>query len=450
MTARTHSAPAKVAAKAGVTHEASHPFGAATVERWRLDNGLSVLTLVDKAAPVVSYHTWFGVGSRHERTGKTGLAHLFEHLMFNETEHLKAGAFDRRLEEAGAETNAGTWVDWTYYYESVPKDALALVIKLEADRMGHLVLRAPQVTSEKEVVANERRFRVDDDVEGTMNEVLYKTAFTKHPYHWPTIGWMPDIQGFTPEDCAEFYRTYYAPNNATVVLVGDFDPARALAKMREAYGALPPATIPPEDGWPEPPQLEERRVEMTKPTPTDKLMVGYRGPALGDPDHAALSVLAEVLFGGRAARVYRALVVEAEIASELRAWASTFRDPGLFEVAATARVGHGAQEILAALDAAFAKLKEEPVDERELERARARLELGTVQALETAAGKAEQIGFYETVLGDPAGVFRRLEALRRVRAGDVRRVARRFLEPGARTIVIAHPSPDELGAEAAQ
>jgi zinc protease len=144
--------------------------------------------------------------------------------------------------------------------------------------------------------------------------------------------------------------------------------------------------------------------------------------------------------------VYRSLVIEGEIASELRAWTSTFRDPGLFEVAATARVGHGADEIIAALDAAFDTLREEVVTESELERARARLELGTVQALETAAGKAEQIGFYETVLGDPSGVFRRLESLRRVRAGDVRRVARRFLEPGARTIVIAHPSPEELDA----
>ena len=188
---------------------------------------------------------------------------------------------------------------------------------------------------------------------------------------------------------------------------------------------------------------------MNKPTPTDKVMVGYRGPALGEPDHAALSVLAEVLFGGRASRVYRSLVVEGEIASELRAWTSTFRDPGLFEVAATARVGHGADEIVGALDAAFARVREEVVAESELERARARLELGTVQALETAAGKAEQIGFYETVLGDPGGVFRRLEALRRVGAGDLRRVARRYLDASARTVVVAHPSPEELGANGA-
>ena len=188
----------------GVTFDGIVHFGADEVQRYHLDNGLKILLLVDKSAPVVSYYTWFSVGSRHEKQGKTGLAHLFEHLMFNESGALKAGEFDRRMEEAGGETNAATWVDWTYYYESIPSASFPLVVKLESGRMAHLVLREPQVASEKEVVANERRFRVDDDVEGTANELLYKTAFTKHPYHWPTIGWMKDIQDFTPADCAAF------------------------------------------------------------------------------------------------------------------------------------------------------------------------------------------------------------------------------------------------------
>jgi len=213
------------------TYEGSVPFvdlGTASlggeiphVHRFRLGNGLRLLVLVDRSAPVMSYFTWFRVGSRHEKPGKTGLAHLFEHLMFNESEGLKAGEFDRKLEENGAESNAGTWLDWTYYYESLPKDRFGLAVKLESNRMAKLVLREPQIVSEKEVVANERRMRVDDDVEGTANEILYKTAFTKHPYHWPTIGWMADIEGFDTEDCVAFYKTYYAPNNATIVIAGD-------------------------------------------------------------------------------------------------------------------------------------------------------------------------------------------------------------------------------------
>src|SRR5712691_6360877 len=273
-----------------------------TVQKYHLGNGLTVLLSVDASAPVASYHTWFSVGSRHEKTGKTGLAHLFEHLMFNETEKHPAGSFDRTLEEAGAESNAATWVDWTFYHESIPKDRLGLVVDLEAERMSKLVLREPQVTSEKEVVANERRYRVDDDVEGAVSELLYKTAYTTHAYRWPTIGWMADIEGFTTDDCAAFYRTYYAPNNATVVAVGDFKEKDLLAKIQKAYGALESADIPVEDALPEPPQSGERRVSVKKPTATDKVAIAYHGPAFGDVDHVPLTVLSEVLFAGRSSR----------------------------------------------------------------------------------------------------------------------------------------------------
>jgi zinc protease len=434
---------------AQLTYEGALPFGTETVHRWVLGNGLTVLLLVDDAAPVATYHTWFKVGSRHEHPGKTGLAHLFEHLMFNETENLGAGSFDRKLEENGAETNAATWVDWTYYYESLPAERLKLAIGLEAERMSRLVLREPQVASEKEVVANERRYRVDDDVEGTANELLYKTAFAQHPYRWPTIGWMEDIQGFTPEDCVSFYRTYYAPNNATVVVAGDVRERDVLLAIREAYGPLPSQVIPPEDIVPEPAQLEKREIEIRKPTATEKLLVAFKGPALGDADHAVATVLNEVLFGGRASRLYRALVVDKELATDVRGWVSTFRDPGLVECWATARGTHTTREMQTVLDGAFARVRDEVVTDDELARAKARLELGLLQQLETVPGKAEQIGFFETVLGDPAHAFRRVEAFRRTTASDLRRVARRYLIDSASTIVRVAP---ENGAarEAAQ
>src|SRR3954466_4873821 len=213
---------------AEVRHDETIPFGPSMrVERFVLGNGLRVLVLEDHVAPVISLQTWFGVGSRHEKPGKTGIAHLFEHLMFGETEDVAHGAFDRMLEEAGAETNAATFLDWTCYHANLPKDALALAMKLEAGRIAKLVLRDPQVSSEKEVVANERRQRGDDDVDGSVSELLYKEAFKKHGYGWPTIGWMEDIQGFTTEDCTAFYKTYYAPNNAVLVVVGDVTVAEA-------------------------------------------------------------------------------------------------------------------------------------------------------------------------------------------------------------------------------
>jgi zinc protease len=423
-------------------YDGATPFGASAVQEFTLGNGLRVLVLVDKSAPVLSYFTWYRVGSRHEKAGKTGLAHLFEHLMFNETENLKAGEFDRKLEENGAETNAATWFDWTYYYESLPKDRLGLGIKLESDRMARLVLRKPQVTSEKEVVANERRFRVDDDVEGTASELLYKTAFVRHGYGWPTIGWMQDIENFTEEDCAEFYRTYYAPNNATVVVVGDVREKDLLRKLRDAYGPIPAATIPEEDTQPEPPQTEERRVEITKPTASEKLLVGYRGPALGDADHPHLTVLNEILFGGRGSRLYEKLVTEREMATELRGWVSTFRDPGLYDVYIAARGAATADALLTELEQELDRVTRDLVSTEELERAKARMELGLLQSMDTMAGKAEQLGFYDTVLGDPAAAFRRLQAYRQTTAGHVRTAARRYLVQSARNIVIVRKQDD--------
>ncbi len=430
-----------------IAYVGAHPFGDGRVRRYELDNGLKVLLLTDRSAPTCAYFTWYNVGSRHEKPGKTGLAHLFEHLMFNETESLKAGEFDRKLEENGAESNAATWVDWTYYYEALPKDRLSLAVKLESERMARLVLREPQVKSEKEVVANERRYRVDDDVEGATNELLYKTAFTRHPYHWPTIGWMEDIQGFTPEDCERFYRTYYAPNNAVVVVVGDFNEASLLGLIQRSYGPIPRASIPPDDALPEPTQLEERALTVTKPTATEKLVLGYHGPALGDADHMVLTVLNEVLFGGRASRLHRALVIDTETCIDVRGWVSTYRDAGLYEMYATARAGKTTKDILGIVDREIARTKEEVVSEDELGRAKARLELSLLQSLETMSGKAEQIGFFETVLGEPAAAFRRLEGYRHATSSDLRKAARRYLPEGARTLIRVLPEQSAVSED---
>jgi zinc protease len=434
--------------RARIAYEGSLPFGVRAIEQFRLGNGLRVLFLVDDAAPVVSFHTWYRVGSRHEVEGKTGLAHLFEHLMFNETKNLPAGTFDRKLERAGAHTNAATWNDWTYYYEDLPSSQLGLVVRLEAERMRNLVLRDPQVTSEKEVVANERRYRVDDDVDGAINELLYKTAFDRHPYRHPTIGWMDDILAFTTRDCRDFYKTYYAPNNATLVIVGDVSIPRTLALVQREYGSIPASTLPEEVRVVEPPQTAERVVRVEKPTPTGKLAIGYRGPALGEADHAALSVVSEALFGGRSARLYRDLVTGRELAIDLAAAVSSFRDPGLFEIYLTAREGTSATQLLEALDEGLDALASRPITRDERDRAVARMELSFLQGLETVGGRAEQIGFYDTVLGDPAGSLARLEALRAVDVDAIARVVARYIDRRQRTVIIVDPSATPTKREA--
>jgi len=418
-------------------HLATLEFGPSLrVERFAFANGLTLLLCEDHSAPVVAYQTWFRVGSRDERPGKTGLAHLFEHLMFNESEGCPQGEYDRQLEEAGAENNASTWLDWTQYTVAAPADQLELVVRLEANRLGRLVLRDAQVRCEKDVVANERRFRVEDDVEGTVVETLWATAFQRHPYRWPTIGWMEDIQRFTTEDCVAFYRAHYAPNNATVVVVGDVTEAQVVRLLAEAYGVFPPGEPVLEDLWPEPPQVGERRVELQKPTVTEKLAVGYHGPALGDADHVAVSVLLEVLFGGRAGRCHQALVRKHEVAIEARASVGQFRDPGLIEIFAMARPNRRAEEVLEALDAEIDRVVALPISEPEIERARARLELALVSSLETVEGKATTLGFFESVLGQPALAFERLAALRSVNAGALRRAARRYLDRDRRSVVL--------------
>ncbi|MBC7173404.1 MAG: insulinase family protein, partial [Polyangiaceae bacterium] len=277
---------------AKLAFEGELPFGPALrLQQYRLGNGLELLLLVDPSAPVVSYHTWYRVGSRDEEPGKTGLAHMLEHLMFGATRRHPHGEFDQLCESAGAEANAATWTDWTYYYENLPKDALGLAVELEADRMTGLTLRAREFESEREVVENERRYRVDDDVEGSANEALYGLAYKAHPYRWPTIGFLEDIRGYELKDAQRFYERWYAPNNATIVIAGDFDIEEALGTVRERYASIAPSSLPRRNVTTEPSQRRERRQSLKKPSSTEKIQVGYRAPAFGTADYTALTVL---------------------------------------------------------------------------------------------------------------------------------------------------------------
>jgi zinc protease len=428
-------------ARAKLTFRGASAFGKTLALRhYRLGNGLSVLLLPDPGTPLLSYHTWFRVGSRHERAGKTGLAHLFEHLMFNQTRHLPAGEFDRRIEAAGAETNASTWTDWTQYHTELPATELPVIVALEAERMQNLVLREPQVRSEKEVVANERRFRVDDDVEGTVSERMYELAFPRHPYGHPTIGWMKDIEGFTTADCRRFYRTYYAPNNATLVIAGKLDEEKALALVQRHYGSIAPARLPKERPVRDRAQAKERKLVLRQPTPAEKLALGYHAPAFGDPDYAVLSLINELLFIGRSARMYQRLVHEEQLATDVHAGIAPFAEPGLYDIWISLRPGKRARAALRVMEHELARIRERRVSERDLTRVKNRAELGFLLALETAGGKAEQIGFYETVLGDARLIFPRLQQFRSVTAGDVQRVARRVFDARQRTRIEVLPA----------
>jgi zinc protease len=359
--------------------------------------------------------------------------------MFNQTANHPPGDFDRLLETAGGDTNAATWVDWTYYRNNLPKAELQLAVELEADRMAHLTLGETQVESEREVVANERRFRVEDDVDGFLNEELYKMAFTVHPYHWPTIGWMRDIEAISIDDCRTFYRTYYAPNNATVVLCGDVDEDAALALIESHYGKIPAAQLPPDRAQAEPAQTAERRQVWQKQVTADKLRIGYKGPAIGNPDYAALEVVSEILFGGNSSRLHRRLVVDTEIASSSHAASAPFRDPGLYEISVGLQRGHSSAEAEAIIYKELEHLGSQQLESHELDTAKTRLLTHFWRELRPQAGKAEALGHYETTVGDYRKLFGVADGYRAVTADDVARIVRTYLVPERRTVVIAAP-----------
>jgi zinc protease len=422
------------------------PFGPRlTIEKHRLANGLTALLLPDRAAPVVAYQTWFHVGSKHERPGRTGIAHLFEHLMFNQTEHLAAGEFDRRLEAVGAEANAATWVDWTFYRNSAPARALPLLVELEAERMQHLVLESEPVESERQVVLNERRQRVDDDVEGFLAEALYRLAFTAHSYGHPTIGWRPDILAISLEDARAFYRTYYAPNNATVVVVGDFAIDEALALLAKGYGDIAPADIVLPRPASEPEQVAQRRAVFAKPVLADRAIFAYKAPPQAHDDWLPLVLAAEILVGGPSARLYRELIVAREAATAVQGMVAPFSEPGLLEIFVSMARGESAAVAEELLDAATALLGAEAPPEAELDRVKNRLETEHWAQLDTADGKAEALGHHETTSGDHKRLFEVAARVAAVTPEAIARVTRTYLRRDARTVVVAEPSGEDPG-----
>jgi zinc protease len=451
---------AEATGDARVTFDRQHRFtDRLVVERYRLSNGLVVIVMEDHSAPVFAYQTWFRVGSRNEREGITGIAHLFEHLLFKESENLGDGVFDKLLERNGGRVNASTWVDWTYYRENLPTgaptlpadvpdllkpppaDTLDMVVRLEADRMAHMIINKEQVEKEREVVKNERRFRVDNDPEGRMYEALYATAFSSHPYRWPTVGWMKDLDAITLEDCVDFYKTYYSPNNAVVVAVGDLDTERLLGLILARYGAMARQEIPPFSGPEEAAQEEERRKDLEIELSSPKVLVGYHIPALAHEDHPAIEVANEILFEGKSSRVHRRMVTREEVASEVSGWVSPFADPGLLEIMVTMKSGKGPKEGEAVLYEEIERLRTEVVEQSELAKAKNGLEAGFLRGLQDVGGKARNIGHYETTTGDHHLLFTQVSRYRAVSEEDVRRVARIYFARSNRTVLTANPAP---------
>jgi zinc protease len=425
--------------------EAEARFGASLMaRRFRWPSGLRLVHVHDPAAPIISYQSWLGVGSSDEEVGRTGIAHLFEHLMFNQTESIPYGELDRMIERTGGDTNAATWVDWTFYTDNVPASELELVARIEAERLQHLLLDDEQLESEREVVMNERIMRVDDDPDGFVDEQLFALAFTEHPYHWPTLGWMPDIRGLDKPTVHAFYRQHYAPDNLCIVVVGDVSEAVILDRIAHHYGDIPGAGRVRATHAAEPEPTGERRARFTKPVAADRLAIGYRSPAMADPDWAVMEVIAGVLVdAGPSARLHRRLVVDTEIAASVDASLTPFRDPGLLQLFVSLDTGHPAERALELVDQEIARLAREPMPAVELDKIRNGIETDFWGTLATMEGKAEALGHYELTLGDFRELFTMADRLAQVTADDVCRVAERYLVPERRCVIVAEPETPE-------
>jgi len=414
--------------------------GQIAVEKHRHENGLTALVCPDHSAPLVSVQMWYRVGSADERAGQTGAAHFFEHLMWSPTRRRPAGEFDRLIESVGGDCNAATWVDWTSYRDTVASRDLEMVLELEAERMSELVLDDESLEAEREVVINERLERVEDDIDGFLDEKLCLTAFPVHPYGRPTIGFLDDIRRLDRPAIERFYETYYTPQNAIAVIAGDVTSADALAALERHFGGLAPGPKPPSRAAvSEPSQREPRRRGFDRPTATARLLVAYPIPGQGHADWSRLSTAAALLSSGPSSRLYRELVVEREIATYADVDVMPFRDIALLQISVGGTANTNAGELERATLDVIAGLTEDSITDGELEKVRASAETDFWSELETADGKGEALGHFEATLGDYRMLATIAERLRDFDAAGLAAVAKRYLTPDRRSAVWATP-----------
>jgi zinc protease len=404
------------------------------VER-TLGNGLRILIHEDHSAPVVSSYVFYRSGSRNEVRGQTGIAHLFEHMMFNGGKKFGPGKFDDLIESNGGSTNGYTTRDYTAYLNNFPREALPIILDLESDRMGHLAITEQNLEQERGIVMEERRLRIDNQVSGVMNEDLYLHAYVESPYRWNTIGFMADLKRITLAEARAYFHTYYAPNNALLVLAGDVEPEPTFRLVERYFGRIPRRPPPAPVLWAEPPQDGERRIAVRKTAELPAVLIGWKGVSATAPDRPALDLVERLLGGGESARLHRELVREREVATGVAADNDWGIDPDLFVIYAQARPGKTAAQLEAGIDAVLAKLAAEPVPAAELTKAKNQLRAELVRGLKTVSGKANQLGFFQIVFGDYRALFGLEAGWDAVGPADVQRVAGTYLAPALATRV---------------
>jgi zinc protease len=414
-----------------------------------LANGMRVIVWPVHDIPNVALYNWVRAGSRNEAPGITGLAHFFEHMMFNGTTRRQPGEFDRLMEAQGGANNAFTSDDVTVYQDWFPRGALDLVFDLESDRVANLAFVPEVIESERGVVSSERRLRVEDNNPGFLGEQVQAAAFVAHPYRFPTIGWPADIQAWRRSDLQKFFKTYYAPNNLTLVLAGDLVPERVFELARKYFEPIARQAPPDPVRAREPEQLEERVVVVRRKAQTPLLQYAYKSPAAADPRAPAVNLLLSILIDGDASRLHRSLVEDRKVAIEVSGhWQEGF-DPGLLWLYLTLPEGADPAEARDLLDAELADVARDGVTAAELSRAKNLAAAGFWKKLATIDGKAQLLGEYEVFHGDWAKLFDAPALFEKVTREDIHAVAREILDPRRRTAGVLIPEAEELEEGAA-
>jgi zinc protease len=410
-------------------------------------NGLKVLLLPDTRVPVVTFMVWYHVGARNELPGKTGLAHLLEHMMFKGTKKYGAKAFSNLIQKNGGRHNAFTGKDYTAYFERIAADRVETAVELEADRMKNLILEPKEFLLERNVVQEERRRSVDDNPTSLLWENLHGAAYQAHPYGSPIIGWPTDIERLDVEEAKEFYKTYYSPNNAFIVASGDFEPEKMLAIIKKHFEPIPRGPASPPVTAKEPKQRGERRIQVEKPAKLPYIVAGFHVPTYADDDAYALDVLGEILGGSRASRLDRVLQREKQLVLSLGAsYPGVSIDPKLFSFAAQPSPGVPVEKVEAAMWEQVEALKKEPPTEDELKRVKRRLTAEYVIGLDSQFYRAMSLGRAE-ISGSWKWLTDYLPKIAAVTSEDVTRVARKYLVKENRTVGVLVPLPmDGKGA----
>ncbi|HLX84652.1 MAG TPA: pitrilysin family protein [Terriglobales bacterium] len=408
----------------------------------KLANGLQVILLEDHAAPVINLQVWYHVGAKDEQPGHTGFAHLFEHLMFKGSAHVGTDEHSRIIEAAGGFDNASTYDDYTNFFETFPSNYLERVLWLEADRMGSLNVDEANFKSEREVVKEERRVRVDNQPYGLLEEDLRAAAFTVHGYHHTAIGSMADLDKATIEDVRAFFNTFYKPNNATLIIVGDFKSDEALGWAKKYFEGIPASAKPiPRIDKPEPAQTEERVVSKSySNTPLPAAVIGYKIPARYAPDSYPLDLASNILAGGESSRLYQTLVYKDQIAVQAAGFGNFTEDPNLFWAYAIMNQGHTAEEGRKAVVAVLDELKTKPVEAREFDKAENQEISGFILGRNTDEEKAVALGAAAVIGKDPDLVNTELGHYLKLTPADMQRVATEYFVPQHATVLLVKPA----------